>query len=202
MEIPKTLIDLVSGGKADVSPADREYSIEEQLAMVGGESVDILLSKEANREQLEIAHRIEKYNAVLVQGPPGTGKTHTIANLLGHFIAQGKSVLVTSHTTKALDVLKDKIAPGLQSLCVSLLDDSNKDMERSVEGITSFMSHHSANSLKKEMETIGEERKSIIAGLAKVRKKIFMCIQKECESIIYQGESLTPTDAAKFVAFN
>ncbi|WP_080656988.1 AAA domain-containing protein [Selenomonas ruminantium] len=202
MEIPKTLIDLVSGGKADVSPADREYSIEEQLAMVGGESVDILLSKEANREQLEIAHRIEKYNAVLVQGPPGTGKTHTIANLLGHFIAQGKSVLVTSHTTKALDVLKDKIAPGLQSLCVSLLDDSNKDMERSVEGITSFMSHHSANSLKKEMETIGEERKSIIAGLAKVRKKIFMCIQKECESIIYQGESLTPTDAAKYVAFN
>lgn len=202
MEIPKTLIDLVSGGKVDALPEDREYSIEEQLAMVGGESVDVLLSKEANREQLEIAHRIEKYNAVLVQGPPGTGKTHTIANLLGHFIALGKSVLVTSHTTKALDVLKEKIAPGLQSLCVSLLDDSNKDMERSVGGITSFMSHHSASSLKKEMETIGEERKSIIAGLAKVRKKIFMCIQKECESIIYQGESLTPTEAAKFVACN
>ncbi|SHL12374.1 AAA domain-containing protein [Selenomonas ruminantium] len=202
VEIPKTLIDLVSGGKADVPPEEKEYSIEEQLAMVGGESVDVLLSKEANREQLEIAQRIENYNAVLVQGPPGTGKTHTIANLLGHFIAQGKSVLVTSHTTKALDVLKDKIAPGLQSLCVSLLDDSNKDMETSVEGITSFMSQYSSSSIKKEMETIGEERKSIIAGLANVRKRIFMSIQKECASITYQGESLTPTEAAKYVAMN
>jgi len=201
-EIPKTLIDLVSGGKADLPPEEKEYSIEEQLAMVGGESVDVLLSKEANREQLEIAQRIENYNAVVVQGPPGTGKTHTIANLLGHFIAQGKSVLVTSHTTKALDVLKDKIAPGLQSLCVSLLEDSNKDMEKSVEGITSFMSQHSSSSLKKEMEAIGEERKNIIAGLANVRKKIFMSIQKECESITYQGESFTPTEAAKYVAMN
>lgn len=202
MDIPKTLIDLVSGGKVDVPPDDKEYSIEEQLAMVGGESVDILLSKEANREQLEIAQRIENYNAVLVQGPPGTGKTHTIANLLGHFIAQGKSVLVTSQTTKALDVLKDKIAPGLQSLCVSLLDNSNKDMEKAVEEITSFMSQHSSSSIQKEMDAIGEERKNIIAGLALVRKKIFMSIQKECESITYQGESFTPTEVAKFVALN
>lgn len=202
MEIPKTLIDLVSGGKADVDLEDKEYSLEEQLAMVGGESVDVLLSKEANREQLEIAERIEKYNAVLVQGPPGTGKTHTIANLMGHFIAQGKSVLVTSHTTKALDVLKDKIAPGLQSLCVSLLDDTNKDMEQSVEGITSYMGQHSSSSLKKEIEALGEERKNIITGLSDIRKKIFMSIQKECESITYQGESYTPTEAARYVTKN
>ena len=202
IEIPKALIDLVSDGRIDVPPDDRKYTIEEQLAMVGGESVDVLLSKEANREQLEIAHRIENYNAVLVQGPPGTGKTHTIANLLGHFIAQGKSVLVTSHTTKALAVLKEKIAPGLQNLCVSLLDDYNKDMETSVEGITSFMSQHTSGSLKMEMEAKAEERKRIADNLAKVRKKIFMSIQKECESILYQGESLTPTGAAKFVALN
>lgn len=202
IEIPKTLVDLVSGGKADVDQEDKEYTLEEQLAMVGGESVDVLLSKEANREQLEIAQRIEKYNAVLVQGPPGTGKTHTIANLMGHFIAHGKSVLVTSHTTKALDVLKDKIAPGLQSLCVSLLDDSNKDMEKSVEGITGFMAQNSSSSLKKEMEALGDERKNIIAGLSEIRKKIFMSIQKECESITYQGESLSPTQVAKYVAEN
>lgn len=170
--------------------------------MVGGESPDILLSKEANREQLEIAQRIEDYNAVLVQGPPGTGKTHTIANLLGHFIAQGKSVLVTSYTTKALDVLKEKINPGLQSLCVSLLDDSNKDMEASVDGITNYMSNHTSSGLKREIDDIDAERQNIITGLAKVRKQIFMSLQKECESIIYQGESFTPTEAAKFVALN
>ena len=108
-EIPAPIGDIVEGGKIKVPTDTGETSIEEQLAAVGGESVDILLSKEANKEQLEIARRIERYNAVLVQGPPGTGKTHTIANLMGHFLAQGKSVLVTSHTQKALGVLKRKV---------------------------------------------------------------------------------------------
>ena len=63
------------------------------------EDEHILLSKEANAEQLVIAQRLEQHGAVLVQGPPGTGKTHTIANLIGHLLAQGKSILVTSHTS-------------------------------------------------------------------------------------------------------
>ena len=129
-DIPNPIADIVQGGKIEISEEAEGSSIEEQLAAVGGESIDILLSKEANKEQLEIAKRIERYNAVLVQGPPGTGKTHTIANLMGHFLAQGKSVLVTSHTQKALNVLKEKIVPGLQNLCVSVLDDSNVDMEK------------------------------------------------------------------------
>ena len=68
---------------------------------MGGPEPDILFSKPANQEQYEIAARLGMSNAVMVQGPPGTGKTHTIANLLGYLLAQGKTVLVTAHTTKA-----------------------------------------------------------------------------------------------------
>lgn len=143
------------------------------MAAVGGESVDVLLSKEANKEQLEIARRIERYNAVLVQGPPER-KTHTIANLMGHFLAQGKSVLVTSQTQKALSVLKEKVAPGLQSLCVSVLDDSNVDMEKSIDGITSYMAHTTSFEVKREMEALGQERKEIISELAAVRKSCLL----------------------------
>ncbi|MFC4767384.1 AAA domain-containing protein [Effusibacillus consociatus] len=89
---------------------------------VNGENEHVLLTKQANAEQLEIAQRLERYGSVLVQGPPGTGKTHTIANLLGHLLAQGKSVLVTSLTAKALKVLRDKVIEPLQPLCVSVLD--------------------------------------------------------------------------------
>src|SRR5207302_10294839 len=93
----------------------------------------ILLSKPANAEKLEIARRLAKHPAVLVQGPPGTGKTHTIANLIGHLLAQGKSVLVTSEKPKALRVLKEKVVEPLQPLCVSILeDDSRKEMERTI----------------------------------------------------------------------
>ena len=114
--IPKHLLELVEGGIVEIPEEIHEQSIVEQLASVCGESTSILLSMEANREQLEIAERIERYNAVLVQGPPGTGKTHTIANLLGHFLAQGKSVLVTSHTKKALAVLKEKVPDEIKDL--------------------------------------------------------------------------------------
>ena len=198
-EVPAPINDIVCGGTIDVPENDKEESIEELLAAVGGESVDILLSKEANKEQLEIARRIERYNAVLVQGPPGTGKTHTIANLMGHFLAQGKSVLVTSQTTKALKVLKEKIYGSLQNLCVSILDDSNVDMERSIDGITTYMSDTTSHALKKEMDSLAIERRGIINELAKTRKKIFEIINTENDCIVYNGESISPSKAAEFV---
>lgn len=197
--IPAPIIDLVSGGKIELPDEPKKDSIEEQLAAVGGESVDVLLSKEANKEQLEIARRIEQYNAVLVQGPPGTGKTHTIANLMGHFLAQGKSVLVTSYTKKALSVLKDKVAPGLQNLCVSILDDSNQDMERSVDGITDYMSKTTSHEMFRQMNQLERERKRVIEELADVRRKLFTVLNQECSSIVYNGESISPSEAARFV---
>lgn len=149
--IPAPIGDIVSGGKVEIPEDTAEQTVEQQLAAVGGESEEILLSKEANSEQLEIAKRIGRYNAVLVQGPPGTGKTHTIANLMGHFLAQGQNVLVTSHTPKALSVLKEKVPRGLRNLCVSVLEDSNVDMERSVDGIAEYMSRTTSHELKREM---------------------------------------------------
>lgn len=200
--VPAPIIDIVNGGKINLPEDDKEKSIEEQLAAVGGESIDVLLSKEANKEQLEIAHRIEKYNAVLVQGPPGTGKTHTIANLMGHFLSQGKSVLVTSHTKKALSVLKEKVDPGLQSLCVSILDDSNLDMERSVDGITNYMSKTTSHEMMRDMERLDRERKQLIENLADVRRKIFAILNQECNCVVYNGEETSPSRAAEFVRIN
>jgi hypothetical protein len=43
-----------------------------------------------NDEQCEILKRLQDADGVLVQGPPGTGKTHTIANVICHYLAQGK----------------------------------------------------------------------------------------------------------------
>lgn len=197
--IPGHLLDLVGGGTIEIPADNHEPTIDEQLASLSGESVSILLSKEANREQLEIAERIEQYNAVLVQGPPGTGKTHTIANLLGHFLAQGKSVLVTSHTKKALSVLKEKIPDEIKNLCVSVLDDTNVDMVRSVDGISEYLSKFTSNELKKKVESANRERSGIIRQLAEVRKKLFAIRCKEFEPIVYNGESYSPAQAAKFV---
>lgn len=201
-EIPIPIWQIVNGGINENFEDEKTESIEEQLAAVGGESKDVFLSKEANREQLEIAKRIEFNNAVLVQGPPGTGKTHTIANLMGHFFAEGKSVLVTSYTSKALSVLKDKVVPNLQNLCVSVLDESNSDMEKAIAGITSYMSDTTSVQLKKEMDTAAIQRNDIIEKLADVRRKIFKIINRENSCIVLNGEEISPSKAAKFVADN
>ena len=197
--VPAPIGDIVSGGTVDIPPESGEGTIAGQLAAVGGESVEILLSKEANSEQLEIAKRIDRYNAVLVQGPPGTGKTHTIANLMGHFLAQGQSVLVTSHTPKALSVLKDKVPAGLRNLCVSVLEDSNADMERSIDGIANFMSRTTAHELKRDMDVLAGERQLVIDQLAHTRQRIFDLIGQECRPIDWYGGTLSPSAAAQFV---
>ena len=199
--VPAHLLDIVNGGRIE-RPEEKEESIEELLAKTGGESIDILLTKEANKEQLEIAKRIDMYNAVLVQGPPGTGKTHTIANLVGDFLAKGKSVLVTSYTKKALSVLKDKLPKNMQSLCVSVLDDSNEDMEKSIDGITERMSKYTSFELKKEINELKEKRLKIIDDLSKNRKKIYDILNSEYKSIVLNGEEISPTEAAIFIMKN
>lgn len=199
--VPEHLLDIVNGGLLD-KPEEKEESIEELLAKAGGESIDILLTKEANKEQLEIAKRIEMYNAVLVQGPPGTGKTHTIANLIGHFLAKGKSVLVTSYTKKALTVLKEKLPDSMQSLCVSVLDESNEDMEKSIEGITEYMSKSTSFGLKDQTDKLKKERLKIIDDLSKTRKKMYNALNAEYKSIILNGDEISPSEAAQYVLKN
>lgn len=200
--IPTTIIDIIGGETIDVVPEPKEKTLTEQLAEVGGEDIDILLAKPANKEQLEIAQQIERHNAVLVQGPPGTGKTHTIANLIGHFLATGRSVLVTSYTKKALLVLKGQVPKSLQDLCVSVLDDSNDDMERSVDGITEYLSRYTASELSKKADSAKRSRDEIIHRLAEIRQKIYAIKFSEFKPIAYSGESISPSAAARFVYEN
>ena len=198
--VPGPIGDIVAGGRKNRPKWEEHRSVEEKLAAVGGEDMDILLSKEANREQLEIAERIEHYDAVLVQGPPGTGKTHTIANLMGHFLAYGRSVLVTSQSPKALSVLKNQVSRELRSLCVSVLDDTREDMERSIDEITEFLSLHTSAELLRQAELLKEERMELMEALSRIRKEIYEIIYTECNQIVVQGEGISPTAAAKFVA--
>ena len=93
----------------------------------------------ANDEQKRIVERIEQRSGVLVQGPPGTGKSHTIANLVTHFLAKGQRVLVTSETPRALEVLREKLPKAIRKLCVMWLGSgpqAQASLETSVHGIT------------------------------------------------------------------
>ncbi len=59
-----------------------------------------------NEDQAKIIDRLEQDGAVVVTGPPGTGKSHTIANVIAHYMATGKRVLVTAKTAEAIAVVR------------------------------------------------------------------------------------------------
>ena len=91
---------------------------------------------------------------MLVQGPPGTGKSHTIANLICHLLANGKKVLVTAYTKRALEVLKDKLPDEFKNLTVNLLSgdsSSIQDLEASVNTINDELSNTDIDTLQNEI---------------------------------------------------
>ena len=102
------------------------------------EDDELYFPKPYNAEQLDVLRRLTRSDGVVVVGPPGTGKSHTIANLVSHLLAHGQRVLVTSHTSRALEVLLDKLPDEIRSLSVSLVGDGRagmRELQRSVSAI-------------------------------------------------------------------
>lgn len=143
----KKIIDMCDDTKF-VSPVlnllDSDFSNEELINEVLNDKIsnklddeDVLFPLPSNEEQYKIVEKVKNNNIVLVQGPPGTGKSHTIANLLSHYISQGKKVIVTSEKAKALEVLRNKIPEKIRSLSLALLSSRgvDKGLEYSIENI-------------------------------------------------------------------
>jgi very-short-patch-repair endonuclease len=164
---------------------------------------EILLSKPANPEQIRIARQLEHSGGVLVQGPPGTGKTYTIGNLVGHLLAEGKSVLVTSHTTKALRMVRSQIVPELRSLAVSLLEndlDSRMQLESAVSTIADRLSKTDAKSLESNADGLRQERAKLLGRLTDLRQQLAKARSDEYRDVVVGGKSWQPSEAARKIA--
>ena len=126
------LKDILKGGLSTAPGPIGEP--ETYPAQPGGiEDEAFFFPKPFNKEQMEIVRRLEKSDGLVVQGPPGTGKTHTIANLICHYLAMGRRVLVTAQSEAALTVLRGHLPPGVRELAVALLTserDGLKQLER------------------------------------------------------------------------
>lgn len=138
---------------------------------------ELFFPKPFNDAQVQIVDRLEDNDGVVVQGPPGTGKTHTIANIICHYLATGRTVLVTSKGEPALSVLQKQIPEELRPLTISLLTNEKKGMKqlesavRLLEGIASQTNLRELNKeaelcelrvkqLKKEIQTIDGDIKT------------------------------------------
>ncbi len=138
-EVPEGIRNLVD---PDYVPRRDKPSDEGAVVRDGADS---FLPMPLNEVQLRILDHVDSSAHTIVQGPPGTGKTHTAAALIAHLLAQGKRVLVTAHTDRALEEVRGKLPDEIKPLSVAVVGtsrDSFADLEVAVERISEAAAEH------------------------------------------------------------
>lgn len=206
-ELPIPLVGIVGVDPGELEPRQtpRSYATTPRDSATWSSSDvrrELFLTKPANEAQENILRQLRSKRTVVVQGPPGTGKTHTIGNIVGHLLAEGKRVLIASHTSKALRVLRENIVESLRPLCVSVLDDdgeSRRQLEESVHGITRRLSEDNVDRLEREAAALRAERERLIDKLEQAEAALERAISDEYTSFVVAGRPFEPSEAAKLV---
>lgn len=166
---------------------------------------DLYFPKPFNDEQVRIIQLLEIFDGVVAQGPPGTGKTHTIANVICHYLAKGKRVLVTSMKDPALGVLTDQLPEEIKPLAISLLTSEQeglKKFEHSILKIASEVQSLDRYETSKWIRHIEESIDTLHGQLARVDWDISIWAKKNLNKISIDGNVTDPTDAAKELTSN
>ncbi|GLZ79466.1 hypothetical protein Afil01_42730 [Actinorhabdospora filicis] len=141
---------------------------------------EMFLPLPVNDVQLRILERVDTQAQTLVQGPPGTGKTHTAAALLSHLLAQGKRVLVTAQTDRALHEVRDKLPEAIRDLAVAVVGNGRAEMaalKASAERIGDRINDHDPLEIKatvdrclEAIDRLRRERAVLRGQLVEARK--------------------------------
>lgn len=163
---------------------------------------DLYFPMPFNDEQVRIVQMLERYDGVVVQGPPGTGKTHTIANIIAHYFAMGKRVLVTSMKEPALAVLRDKLPEEISPLAISLLSNEQEGMkqfEYAISKIASEIQTLDKTAYKKEIFEHEQLINELHSRLSRIDRSVTDWAKKNLNQISIDGDFVSPDDAAKEV---
>ena len=155
-----------------------------------GEPRELYFPLPYNQEQETIVEMLERAPGVSVQGPPGTGKTHTIANIICHYLATGRKVLVTSKGEHALSVLQDKIPEEVRPLTVALLSGDKEGMRQfqaSIEAIIHNLSQLNTRVTEDEIEHCKQQIDVAHAEVAKIDKSVDQIAAQQLSSIEIDG---------------
>ncbi|MBP3933358.1 MAG: AAA family ATPase, partial [Pseudomonas sp.] len=182
-------LSYVSGTQGDDAPAAKAQ--------------ELYFPKPYNDEQVQIIQLLQVHDGVVVQGPPGTGKTHTIANVISHYLANGKRVLVTSMKDPALAVLQEKLPEAIRPLAISLLSseaDGMKQFEFAIQKISAEVQRIDRALYKREIGQIDDEINTLHGQMAGVDREITHWAERNLSDLEIDGERLSPTHAALQVA--
>jgi very-short-patch-repair endonuclease len=168
----------------------------------GGEVEELYFPLPYNHEQITIAEQLERSTGVAVQGPPGTGKTHTIANIICHYLATGKKILVTSKGEQALEVLQSKIPEAVRPLTVALLAGDRegiRQFQTSIEAIIHNVSQLNIDVVREQIRTDHSAIDRAHAELATIDRRVNEIALSQLSNVEVDGAEMNAQKMAEMV---
>jgi len=167
-----------------------------------GDTQELYFPLPYNQEQVTIIQRLERAAGVTVQGPPGTGKTHTIANIICHYLASGRRVLVTSRGEPALKVLQSKIPESVRPLTVALLAgdrDGVRQFQASIEAIQHQVSQLNPEAVRDDIAGLHQAIDRAHAELVVIDRRIDEIALQQLGEIQVEGSAHRAEQLAEMV---
>lgn len=130
------------------------------------------------------------------------GKHILLPNIIAHYFALGKRVLVTSMKESALTVLRDKLPEEIRPLAISLLSNEQEGMkqfEYAIDRISSEIQVINKNAYREEIIHLEQKIDELHGKLASIDRKVTEWAKKNLNPIILDKESIMPVDAANEV---
>lgn len=156
-----------------------------------------------NTEQAQIAQHLEDGFGAIVQGPPGTGKSHTIANVIAHYLAHGKRILVAASSAAALEVVREKLPPQIRDLAAALLSSDAQglaDFEKSLGEIEHRLANFNPSESQARVAHLEGQLESLHAAIADLDKRIEALASSHLEWVEVDGQRLLLSEVARRVA--
>jgi very-short-patch-repair endonuclease len=157
-----------------------------------------------NDEQEEVIRRLEAEDSpgVIVQGPPGTGKTHTIANIISHFLATRRRVLVTAKTPEALRALQEKIPEGIRDLAISVIHNDRegaRQLQHAVQVLADEAKSIDARAVAEQIKDKHARLRTLRDHIAEIDREFQRLAERNLARLVYEGEESSPMELARWV---
>jgi very-short-patch-repair endonuclease len=198
---PKALVTPPSDQPVEYEPV-RFRGLSSRGNIGSGPVEELYFPLPYNDEQVTIIQRLERAPGVTVQGPPGTGKTHTIANIICHYLATGRRVLVTSRGEPALEVLQAKIPEEVRPLTVALLASDREGIRQfkaSIEAIQHEVSQLNPEQLRQDIATLQGAIGRVHADLIGIDQRVNAIAEAQLSNVVLDGVERRAQELAELV---
>ena len=155
-----------------------------------------------NEEQARIVDVLERSPVVTVTGPPGTGKTHTIANIVSHYMATGRRVLVTARTAEAIAAVREKLPPELATLVIASVGsdrEGTSQLEDAIERLSDEVVSLDETTVRETVERLEASIAELDAERATLDRRLAAIAAENLEPLQWDGERRPAMEVARLL---